>query len=37
MEKEEKEKKAKQAKLNNPAWEGVIARSEARRIAFRAK
>jgi len=46
MEKEEEEKKAKkakqakqakQAKLNNPAWEGVIARSEARRIAFRAK
>ena len=37
MEKEEEAKKAKQTKLNNPAWEGVIARSEARRIAFRAK
>ena len=37
MEKEEQAKQAKQAKLNNPAWEGVIARSEARRLAFRVK
>jgi len=33
----EKEEEVKQAKLNNPAWDGVIARSEARRIAFRIK